>query len=68
MKKKGTGRFGSKYGKSIRDKLIEIKRKTKKKYICPACSRKAVRRKAPGIWICKKCGKKFASGAFEFRE
>ena len=68
MKSKSAGQFGYKYGKKIRDKIIEVKRKSKKKYMCPACSRRAVRRVAAGVWICKKCGKKFASGAFEFRE
>ncbi|MCD6558182.1 MAG: 50S ribosomal protein L37ae [Candidatus Aenigmarchaeota archaeon] len=67
-KKTGSaGRFGSKYGKKIRDKIKEIDAKKKKKYKCPSCSRIAVVREASGIWICKKCGAKYASGAYEFK-
>ena len=56
----------TRYGKRIRKKLEKIEKKTKRKYKCPSCSRKAVRRIAAGIWECKKCKKKFASGAYEF--
>ena len=61
------GRFGPRYGKKVRDLTAKIEAKAKKRYKCPACSRKAVKREAKGIWRCNKCGKKFASGAYEFR-
>lgn len=54
------------YGKRIREAVSEAKRKTASRYKCPSCSRVAVRRKAAGVWLCKKCGTKFASGAYEF--
>lgn len=62
-----TGRFGSKYGKKIRDRVKSIEKKKNEKYKCPSCSRTAVTREASGIWVCKKCGKKYASGAYEFK-
>jgi len=61
------GRFGVRYGKKVKDLIKDIDAKSTKAYTCPSCSRKAVKRKALGIWQCKKCGKKFASGAYEFK-
>ena len=55
------------YGKSIRKMVEEVDRKAKKLYKCPSCSRTAVKRQANGIWKCRKCNVKFASGAFEFK-
>ncbi len=62
----GNGKFGSKYGKKLRQKVISVDKKAKKLYKCPNCSRVAVKRLSNGIWQCQKCGKKFASKAFEF--
>jgi large subunit ribosomal protein L37Ae len=56
------------YGKKLRVKLAEVKKKSNKLYKCPSCSRVSVRREANGVWKCKKCGVKYASGAFEFKE
>ena len=61
------GRFGSRYGKKLRDRIKAIEAKSKKKYKCPKCSRVAVVRTAVGIWVCKKCNAKYASGAYEFK-
>lgn len=55
------------YGKRIRKEYNESRAKSSKKYKCPSCSRVAIKRKSSGVWECRKCGKKFASGAFEFK-
>jgi large subunit ribosomal protein L37Ae len=55
------------YGKRVRQLFDEAKVKSSKTYKCPSCSRIAIRRKASGVWECRKCGKKYASGAFEFK-
>jgi large subunit ribosomal protein L37Ae len=55
------------YGKKLRLKTAEVKKKSKKLYKCPSCSRVAVKREANGVWKCRKCNTKFASGAFEFK-
>ena len=55
------------YGKRIREAVALARSKTKSRYKCPSCSRKAIRRSAAGVWECKKCSKKYASGAYEFR-
>ncbi|MBI2579923.1 MAG: hypothetical protein HYW27_03400 [Candidatus Aenigmarchaeota archaeon] len=54
------------YGKKIRQAVTEAKKKSAKKYKCPSCSRTAMKRVANGVWQCRKCSSKFASGAFEF--
>ncbi len=55
------------YGKKIRIKTQEVEKKSKKMYKCPSCSRVAVKRESNGVWKCKKCSMKYASGAFEFK-
>jgi large subunit ribosomal protein L37Ae len=67
MKPKLHGRFGSRYGKKIREAVLEADKKAKAIYNCPFCSRDRVVRVAAGIWQCGKCGKKIASGAYEFK-
>lgn len=58
------GRFGSRYGKRLREAVISIERKQKQKQQCPYCKKLAVKRVAKGIFKCKSCDKKFASNAY----
>ena len=60
-----TARFGARYGASLRKKVREIESKMRAKHKCPFCySVGTVKRKAVGIWYCRKCGKVFAGGAY----
>jgi large subunit ribosomal protein L37Ae len=64
MVKKLTARgFGARYGKSVRQKYAKVESKQRKKQACPFC-KKTAKRVSKGIWKCKSCGKKFASGAY----
>lgn len=54
------GRFGSRYGKKVREKIAEIEKIEKQRHICPKCGLPHVTRVSAGIWQCKKCGTKFA--------
>ena len=63
-KVKSAGRFGPRYGKSVRRRITEIESKQRKKQVCPYCQKKALKRLSKGIWLCKKCRKKFASHAY----
>ncbi len=58
------GRFGSRYGKTIREKVSNIEKKQRKKQICPYCKKPAAKRLSMGIFICKKCKAKFTGGAY----
>ncbi len=65
-KKVGTaGRFGPRYGRTIRQKVTEIEKKQKRKHKCPYCNYFKVKRVSVGIWQCKKCNTKFAGKAYE---
>ena len=64
-KKAGTaGRFGPRYGVTIRRRIAEVEAKSKGRHECPKCMAVAVTRKATGIWNCRHCGATFASGAY----
>ncbi len=67
-KTKSAGRFGAKYGKAVRTKLIKVETKQKKKQKCPFCGKLGVKRVSKGIWECSKCGKKFASDTYYLKE
>ena len=66
-KVKSAGRFGARYGKKTRQKVIDIEQKQRKKQKCPYCSKLGVKRLAAGIWYCKKCNTKFASDAYTLK-
>lgn len=58
------GRFGARYGRFIRKRVKEIESVSRAAHICPKCDVKSVRREGTGIWACRKCGYKFAGGAY----
>jgi len=64
-KKVGPARgFGPRYGVSVRKRYVSIVSEMRKAHTCPQCGFKAVRRDSVGIWVCRKCGFKFAGGAY----
>jgi large subunit ribosomal protein L37Ae len=67
-KTKSAGRFGSRYGKKVRDKLVGVEEKQRKKQKCPFCGKLGVKRISKGIWKCSKCNKKFASDTYHLGE
>lgn len=58
------GRFGVRYGRKIRQRIIDIEQKQKAKHQCPYCNKWTVKRLAAGIWECKKCSNKFTGKAY----
>jgi len=64
LKVKTTGRYGPRYGVGIRKSLLKIESKQRKYYQCPFCGAERVRRKAPGLYSCRKCSNTFTGGAY----
>ena len=58
------GRFQSRYGVRARTKVRNVEVHQKAKHICPSCGHKKVKRVSTSIWQCRKCGVKFAGGAY----
>ena len=58
------GGFGARYGTIVRRQHIEILTALRSKHECPRCQFKTVKRWSVGVWLCKKCGYKFAGGAY----
>lgn len=67
-KVKASGRFGVRYGKTVRAKLSKVEEKQRKKQTCPFCKKLGVKRLSKGIWKCSKCNKKFASDVYHLGE
>ncbi len=63
-KSKASGRFGARYGRSTRAKLVKVESKQRIKQKCPFCEKLGVKRISKGIWKCPKCNKKFASNTY----
>ena len=63
-KSRASGRFGARYGKTVRAKLVKVEDKKRKKQKCPFCKKPGAKRLSKGIWECSKCNKKFAGGTF----
>jgi large subunit ribosomal protein L37Ae len=63
---KSAGRFGAGYGRP-KQRLVAVESIQRKKQSCPFCKGTA-KRQAKAIWLCKKCGKKFAGGTFHLKQ
>ena len=59
-----TGRFGARYGSTLRKRVKKIEERMKQPHKCPQCYTKAVQRVSSGIWECRKCKYKFSGGAY----
>lgn len=58
------GRFQARYGVRGRTRVRDVEIQQRSKHDCPSCGHKTVKRIGTGIWQCKKCGVKFAGGAY----
>ena len=65
-KKRGvSGKFGSRYGKSVTDNFRAVENLKRVKWECPSCRKKSVKRESAGIWKCTKCGYRFTGKAYK---
>lgn len=67
-KLKSTARYGARYGKRLKAKLLSVEAEQKKKQVCPYCMRDTAKRLAPGIWQCRKCDAKFTGAAYTVKK
>ncbi|MBN2334621.1 50S ribosomal protein L37ae [Candidatus Bathyarchaeota archaeon] len=51
-------------GASLRKRYSRIMATARATHKCPSCASPSVKRVSVGIWNCKKCGYKFAGGAY----
>lgn len=58
------GRFGVRYGRTIRKKIADIEALYKGRHKCLNCKKISVKRNSYGIWECNKCNVKFAGKAY----
>ena len=59
-----SGKYGSRYGVTIRKRIRDVEQEKVRKHECPSCNHRAVKRVGTGIWRCRKCGTTFAGGAY----
>ena len=57
-------RFGARYGRSLKQRFIEVENLHRIKYKCPYCANISVKRLSAGIWQCRKCDSKFTGKAY----
>ncbi|XP_046847214.1 60S ribosomal protein L37a-like isoform X2 [Xenia sp. Carnegie-2017] len=58
------GKYGTRYGASLRKMIKKIEVSQHKKYTCAFCGKDTLKRKSVGIWYCKACNKTLAGGAW----
>ncbi len=59
-----SGSFGARYGTVARKRYSTVVTTLRAAHECPQCQRAAVKRMSVGIWLCGRCGFKFAGGAY----
>lgn len=62
-----TGKYGTRYGASLRKQIKKIEISQHSKYTCSFCGKDTVKRQAVGIWTCGGCRKVVAGGAYTVR-
>jgi large subunit ribosomal protein L37Ae len=59
-----TGKYGTRYGSTLRKLVRKIEVSQHSTYRCVFCGKDSVVRKCVGIWKCKSCNKVVAGGAY----
>merc|ERR1739838_738404 len=59
------GKYGTRYGASLRKIVKKMEVSQHKRYQSPFCGANTLKRTAVGIWQCSRTGKKVAGGAWE---
>merc|ERR1711976_337977 len=60
------GKYGTRYGASLRKDIKKMEVSQHSKYTCSFCGKENMKRRAAGIWGCKSCRKVVAGGAYVY--
>ncbi|XP_004629287.2 putative 60S ribosomal protein L37a [Octodon degus] len=60
------GKYGTRYGASLRKMVKKIEISQHAKYTCSFCGKTKMKRRAVGIWHCGSCMKTVAGGAWTY--
>ncbi len=58
------GKYGTRYGASLRKVIKKIEIAQHSKYHCAFCGKDSMKRAVTGIWHCKPCNRVVAGGAY----
>ena len=58
------GKYGTRYGASLRKQIKKVEITQHARYICQFCGKETVKRSVVGIWSCRACKKDLAGGAY----
>lgn len=58
------GKLGPRYGVRLRRRVQEVEVVQRAKHPCPRCMARSVKRVSSGVWECRRCGLRFAGGAY----
>nr|BAK00460.1 predicted protein [Hordeum vulgare subsp. vulgare] len=58
------GKYGTRYGASLRKQVRKMEITQHAKYTCYFCGKDTVKRQAVGVWKCSACLKVLAGGAW----
>jgi large subunit ribosomal protein L37Ae len=59
-----TGKYGTRYGATLRKLMRKIEVSQHSTYRCAFCGKDSVKRSCVGIWDCRSCKKTIAGGAY----
>ncbi|XP_053663416.1 60S ribosomal protein L37a [Anopheles marshallii] len=60
------GKYGTRYGASLRKMVKKMEITQHAKYTCTFCGKDAMKRSCVGIWSCKRCNRVVAGGAWVY--
>lgn len=59
-----TGKYGVRYGSSLRRQVKKLEVQQHATYNCSFCGKTCVKRGAAGVWSCSSCNRTIAGGAY----
>lgn len=61
------GKYGARYGSSLRKIIKKFEISQRMRYVSPFCGKPSLKREAAGIWVCTSTWRKLAGGAWQPR-